>query len=66
MSIRAVVDTAAEVKLLWDWVYNKLIDQTSKIRDVYLCTAGKQLTIKGFISGPFDIVIKDNKYQEEM
>lgn len=57
-SITVVVDTAAEVTLLSDRVYNGLINQPSKIRDVRLCIAGKQLTMKEFVACPFDIIIK--------
>jgi hypothetical protein len=65
LSLKSVVDTAAEVTLLSDKVYHELSDRPSKIKDANLRTAGRQLTMKGFVAGPFDIIIKDNKYRED-
>lgn len=64
--LNAVVDTAAEVTLLSDEVYAKLLDKPKRIKDINLRTAGKQLTMKGFVAGPFNITIKDNSYKENV
>jgi hypothetical protein len=45
LSLKAIVDTAAEVTLLSDKVYHELSDRPSKIKDANFHIVGRQLTM---------------------
>ena len=53
--LRAIVDTAAEVTIISDKLLTKLDLKPPKLRDVLLCTAGRD--IKGMVVGPVHIIM---------
>ena len=50
--VEAVIDSAAEVTIISDKVYQSLRIPPKKLYDVRLDTAGRQLSMKGFVAGP--------------
>jgi hypothetical protein len=64
INIKAVVDTAAEVTLLSDALYSTLPNKPKVIKEVKLCTAGRLMTMKGFVAGPFNMTIGKNFYKD--
>ena len=49
--VKAVVDSAAEVTIVSDKVYEALKHPPKKLREVTLQTAGRQMAMRGFIVG---------------
>ena len=64
--IRAVVDSAAEVTIISDRIYQSLGSPPQKVKDVTLLTAGRQMAMKGFIAGPVKLKIGNKWYQENV
>ncbi len=60
--VDAVVDTAAEVTIISDRVYAALKQPPKRLRDVQLDTAGRQLSMRGFIASPVKLRIGDSSY----
>ena len=50
--VKAVVDSAAEMTIVSDKVYETLKHPPKKLREVTLQTAGRQMALRGFIVGP--------------
>ena len=65
-TIRAVVDTAAQVTIISDRVYQSLSRKPPKIREVKLLTAGRELGMKGFVVGPVKLRLGNRWYTEEV
>ncbi len=63
MSVEALVDCGAEVTIISDRVYSSMKRQPKKLRDVRLDTAGRQMSIHGFIAGPFSLTIGESPYK---
>ena len=64
--LRAIVDTAAEVTIISDRVLQSLLPTPSKVRDVTLCTAGRDLKMKGQVVGPLRVEIGSEPFMEEV
>ena len=62
--VDAVVDTAAEVTIISDRFYRSLKKPPAKVRDVKLLTAGRQMSMMGFIVGPTELKIGDKVFSE--
>ena len=55
--VRAIVDSAAQVTIISEKMYRKLKRPPKKLRDVTLSTAGRQLSMQGFVAGPVRLKI---------
>ena len=66
LTVEAVVDTAAEVTILSDRVFDKLRNKPQVLQEVKLLTAGRQMSMMGKIVGPFDVKIGDKWYSETL
>ncbi len=64
--VDAVVDTAAEATIISDTVYHSLSKKPPKIKDVTLHTAGRQMSMQGFIAGPVRLKIGSRWYEEQV
>jgi len=62
----AVIDTAAEVTIISDKVYNDLEEKPVKLKTVILNTAGRKMKMKSFVVGPANIGIGSRNYQENV
>ena len=62
LTIEAVIDSAAEVTITSDRVYQSLTRPPKKLYDVRLDTAGRQLPMKGFVGGPLKLKIGKTYY----
>lgn len=65
-TVEAIVDTAAQVTIISDRLYNRLKRKPQKIREVKLLTAGRQMSMKGFVVGPVRLKIGEKWYSEEV
>ena len=63
-NVNAVVDSAAEVTILSDKVYQALTHKPPKLREGTLLTAGRKMAMKGFVAGPVRLKIGDRWYNE--
>ncbi|XP_060577320.1 uncharacterized protein LOC132734568 [Ruditapes philippinarum] len=66
VQVSAVVDTAAQVTIISDKVYNSLKHKPPKIRDVKLQTAGRELSMAAFVAGPVKLKVGHQWYQVNM
>ena len=64
--MKAVVDSAAEVTIVSDKVYETLKHPSKKLREVTLLAAGRQMATKGFVVGPVRLNIGTQWYSENM
>ena len=64
--VKAVVDSAAEVTIVSDKVYETLKHPPKKLREVTLQTAGRQMALRGFIVGPVRMNIGTRWYSEKV
>lgn len=64
--IRAIVDTAAEVTLISDKVYQSLAHKPPIVRNVQLMAAGREMSMQGFIVGPVRLKIGNRWYEENV
>ncbi|MCG7869179.1 MAG: reverse transcriptase family protein, partial [Candidatus Thiodiazotropha taylori] len=62
LTVEAVIDSAAEVTIISDRVYQSLTRPPKKLHDVRLDTAGRQLSMKGFVAGPLKLKIGKSCY----
>ena len=60
LTVNAIVDSAAEVTIISDRIYAKLHSAPCKVRDIRLDTAGRELSMTGFIADPFELQIGPN------
>ena len=60
------VDTAAQVTIISDWVFDSLQRKPEKIRDVKLLTAGRDLAISGKVVEPVRLKIGERWYMENV
>ena len=65
-TVDAVVDLGAQVLIISEKLYNSLQNPPKKLRMVKLQTAGKQLSMQGFIAGPVKIKIGEQWYTKEI
>ena len=64
--VKAVVDSAAEVTIVSDKVYETLKHPPKKLREVTLLAAGRQMAMKGFVVGPVRLKIGTQWYSENV
>lgn len=64
--VRAIVDTAAQVTIISDKIYNSLRKQPPKLRLVKLLAAGRDMAMNGFVAGPFRVKIGSNWYSQDL
>ena len=62
--INVMVDSAVEVNILSDKVYQALTHKPPKLREVTLPTAGRKMAMKGFVAGPVQLKIGDRWYNK--
>ena len=62
LMVDAVLDSAAEVTIIFDRVYASLKIQPDKLYDVRLDTAGRQMSVQGFVPGPVKFKIGHSDY----
>ena len=65
-NVWAVVDTAAQVTIISDLVFNSLKRKLENIRDVKLLTAGRDLAFSGRVVGPVRLKIGERWYTENV
>ena len=61
--VEAVLDFAAEVTIISDKIYESLTTPPKKLYDVRLDTAGRQLSMKGFVAGPVRLKTGRSTYE---
>ena len=61
-TVEAVLDSAAEVTIISDRVYASLKAPPEKLYDVRLDTAGRQMSMRGFVAGPVKLKIGRSYY----
>ena len=66
LKIDAVLDSAAEVTIISDRVYESMSAPPGKLYDVRLDTAGRQLSMRGFVAGPFKLKIGRSLYEGQV
>ena len=64
--LQAVVDTAAEVTIVSDRVFQLLNPAPPTVRNVVLSTAGRDMRLKGAVVGPVTIKLGDSNFSEEI
>ena len=64
--LKAIVDTAAEVTIISDRIYESLHTKPRKVKDVILNTADRNMKIRGMIAGPLDITLGRQCFQENI
>ncbi|XP_053400393.1 uncharacterized protein LOC128557241 [Mercenaria mercenaria] len=64
--VKAIVDTAAQVTIISDKVYNSLRHKPPKVKEVKLMTAGRELWLTGYIVGPVRLKIGSKWYKENV
>lgn len=62
-TVEAIVDTAAQVTIISDRLCNWLRGKPQKSREVKLLTAGRQMSMKGFVVGPVRLKIGEKRYR---
>ena len=62
VAIEAVLDSAAEVTIISDRIYESLATPPKKLYDVRLDTVGRQLSMNGFVAGPVELQIGRSIY----
>ena len=50
--VNAVVDSASEIAILSDNIYQALTHKPPKLREVTLLTAGRKMAMQGFVAVP--------------
>ena len=61
--VEAVVDSAAQVTIISDRIFNKLKNPPKNIHTVSLQTAGRQMYMQGFIADPLGVNIGQSYYK---
>lgn len=64
--VTAVVDTAAQVTIISDNVYQSLTHKPTVIRRVQLRAAGRDMAMQGLVVGPVKLKIGDSWYEENV
>jgi hypothetical protein len=54
LPVKAIVDTAAQVTIISESIFNQLKHKPNKLKDVKLYTAGKDMPMAGYIVGRKD------------
>ncbi|XP_045198753.1 uncharacterized protein LOC123553066 [Mercenaria mercenaria] len=65
-AVTADVDTAAQVTIISDKVYDALQRKPKRLRTVQLMTAGRKMGMKGFVVGPVKLKIGEQWYREQL
>ncbi len=65
-AVDAIVDTAAEVTIISDRVYNSLSAPCRILKKVILNTAGRELKMNGFIVGPIRVTLGTQQFDENI
>ena len=65
-SIKAVVDTAAQVTIISDRVFKSLKNKPKQLRTVKLLAAGRDMGMSGFVAGPVRLRIGSKWYSENV
>ena len=66
ITVRAIVDTAAEVTIISDKVYNSLNPKPPRVKSVTLNTAGRNMKMQGIIAGPVEITLGSQAFKENI
>ncbi|MES9883357.1 MAG: retropepsin-like aspartic protease, partial [Sedimenticola sp.] len=66
MVIEAVIDTAAEVTLISDRLYERLPRKPATVKEVIMHTAGREMNMKGFIIGPVQIQLGNRQFEDQV
>ena len=64
--VDAILDTASQVTIISDEFYNTLSDKPEKVRAFTLCTAGRNMAMKGYLLEPVQLEINGNVYKESI
>ena len=64
--VTAIVDSAAEVTIISDKVYNKLKPKPPVKKHAILHTAGRDMSMKGFIVGPVNVQLGSLTFEEDL
>ena len=64
--VTAIVDSAAEVTIISDKVYNKLKPKPPVKKHAILHTAGRGMSMKGFIVGPVNVQLGSLTFEEDL
>ena len=63
VAVEAVLDSSAEVTITSEKIYESLKKPPKKLYDVRLDTAGRQLSMNGFVAGPVKLQIGRSTYE---
>ena len=66
VKLEAIVDTAAQVTIISDRLYRQFKPQPQVLGNVQLNTAGRNMTMRGFVTGPVTMVFGNSEYQIEV
>ena len=66
VAVEAILDSAAEVTIISDQIYESLTPPPKKLYDVRLDTAGRQLSMKGFVTGLVKLKIGRSTYNGQV
>lgn len=64
--IKAIIDTAAEVTIISDKVYENLSEKPGVLRKVKMNTAGRDLSMTAFLCGPFHVKLGGQDFFENI
>ncbi|MCG7866421.1 MAG: retropepsin-like domain-containing protein [Candidatus Thiodiazotropha taylori] len=64
--IKAIIDTAAEVTIISDKVYENLSEKPGVLRKVKMNTAGRDLSMTAFLCGPFHVKLGGQDFYENI
>jgi len=65
-TVKAVIDTAAEVTIISDQLYDSLGKKPTIMKRVILNTAGREMRMKGFVVGPVQLCIGNKTFNENV
>ena len=64
--MEGIIDTASQVTIISDQLYDTLSPTTGKVREFTLCTAGRNLSMKGYLVEPTSLEINGKVYKESI
>ena len=66
VALKAIIDTAAEVTIISDRIYESLDRKPPRIRSVILNTAGRNMKLRGMVAGPLTVTLGGKSFQENI
>ena len=66
ITVDGIIDTASDVTIISDKVYNSLPVKPSIVKSIALHTAGRDMSMKGYLLEPMTIDIKGLQFNESL